>query len=409
MDDLNFDIAEESAESTRIKVLGIGGAGSNAVARMIEAGIHGVEFHILNTDRQALDASPVPSKLAMGSKLTRGLGAGADPEVGRQAALEDTDAIIELIEDADMVFVTCGLGGGTGTGAAPVIAALARELNALTVAVVVKPFQFEGPRRIKTAERGLADLASTVDTIITVSNEQLLVTAPKGTTLLQAYHQADDVLRQAVQGISDIINTPGLINRDFADIRSIMSGMGHAVMGTGTAEGEAAAVKAAQAALAGALMEQRTIEGAAGLLIHITGSAQLGLHDVNEACALIAAAANNDEVRVNFGVVIDESMGSEVKVTLIATGFQRGEVARPRPAREREPVLIRTEAEPEAAFVLAAPEPAPAAAAEPAEDPQEFPFEVPEPPATAAEEDPVTDPNDLDTPAFLRRDRRLFQ
>jgi cell division protein FtsZ len=406
MDDLNFDIAEESTESTRIKVLGIGGAGSNAVARMIEAGIHGVEFHILNTDRQALDASPVPSKLAMGSKLTRGLGAGADPEIGRQAALEDTDAIIELIEGADMVFVTCGLGGGTGTGAAPVIAALARELNALTVAVVVKPFQFEGARRIKTAERGLADLASTVDTIITVSNEQLLATAPKGTSLLQAYHQADDVLRQAVQGISDIINTPGLINRDFADIRSIMSGMGHAVMGTGMAEGEGAAVKAAQAALAGALMEQRTIEGAAGLLIHITGSAHLGLHDVNEACALIASAANNDEVRVNFGVVIDESLGAKVKVTLIATGFQRGEVARPRPAREREPAVIREEPESEPAFVLAPTEPPPAV--EVPDDPQEFPFEVPAVTAES-EPEPVTDPNDLDTPAFLRRDRRLFQ
>ena len=229
--DLKYLIEEEVQLGTRIKVVGVGGGGSNAVARMVQEGLSGVEFYVLNTDRQALAASPVTNKMAIGTKLTGGLGAGADPSVGRQAALEDTGQIIEILEGADMVFVTAGLGGGTGTGAAPVVASLAKELNALTVAVVTKPFAFEGPRRMKQAERGLAEMAGSCDTLISIPNEKLLRLAPKGTSFFESFKLADDVLRQAVQGIADIITTPGLINRDFSDIRTIMAGMGYAMMG----------------------------------------------------------------------------------------------------------------------------------------------------------------------------------
>ncbi len=232
-EDLKYLIEEEVQLGTRIKVVGVGGGGSNAVARMLQEGLTGVDFYVMNTDKQALAASPVANKLTLGKKLTSGLGAGADPAVGRQAALEDTEQIIEILEGADMVFVTSGLGGGTGTGAAPVVASLAKELNALTVAVVTKPFSFEGSRRMRQAERGLAELAASCDTVITVPNEKLLGLAPKGTSFLQSFRLADDVLRQAVQGISDIITTPGLINRDFSDIRTIMVGMGYAMMGDG--------------------------------------------------------------------------------------------------------------------------------------------------------------------------------
>jgi cell division protein FtsZ len=323
MEELNFEIAEEVdiPAGTRIKVIGIGGAGCNAVARMMAEGVKGVEFYALNTDRQALMASPIPNKLVIGTKLTRGLGAGSDPQVGRQAAEEDSDRITEILEGAHMVFITCGLGGGTGTGAAPVVASFAKGLDALTVAVVTKPFQFEGSRRQKIASEGLAELAANVDTIITVPNEKLLAVAGKGTSFVEAYRTADDVLRQAVQGISDIINTPGLVNRDFADIRAIMAGMGYATMGTAVAGGENAAKDAAKAACSGVLMDQKSIEGAAGLLINIAGSSSLGLHDVHEACSMISAETKNEDVRVNFGVVIDDSLKDQVKVTVIATGF----------------------------------------------------------------------------------------
>src|SRR4051794_14164004 len=236
-DDLKFLIQEEAAMGTRIKVVGVGGGGSNAVGRMLQEGLHGIEFYILNTDKQALAASQVSNKLSIGNKLTGGLGAGADPSVGRQAALEDTAQIIEILEGADMVFVTAGLGGGTGTGAAPVVASLAKELNALTVAVVTKPFSFEGPRRMRQAERGLAELAGSCDTVISIPNEKLLGLVPKGTSFMEAFRLADDVLRQAVQGMADIITTPGVINRDFSDIRTIMLGMGYAMMGTAIASG----------------------------------------------------------------------------------------------------------------------------------------------------------------------------
>jgi cell division protein FtsZ len=322
-DDLKFLIEDEVQIGTRIKVVGVGGGGGNAVARMLEEGLAGVDFFTLNTDKQALGASPVSNKLAIGKKLTNGLGAGSDPAVGRQAALEDTERIIEILEGSDMVFVTAGLGGGTGTGAAPVVASLAKELNALTVAVVTKPFAFEGPRRMRQAERGLAELAGSCDTVISIPNEKLLGLAPKGTSFFESFKLADDVLRQAVQGISDIITTPGLINRDFSDIRTIMLGMGYAMMGTAVASGENAPVEAARRAINSPLMEEGGVLGARGVLINITGSSQLGIHDVNEACNLIRAATNNDDVQINFGVVMDESMGANVKITVIATGFQR--------------------------------------------------------------------------------------
>ena len=322
-DDLKFLIEDEVQLGTRIKVVGVGGGGSNAVARMLHEGLAGIDFYVLNTDKQALAASPIANKIALGKKLTSGLGAGADPSVGRQAALEDTEQIIEILEGADMVFVTAGLGGGTGTGAAPVVASLAKELNALTVAVVTKPFAFEGPRRMKQAERGLAELAGSCDTLISIPNEKLLGLAPKGTSFIDSFRMADDVLRQAVQGIADIINTPGLINRDFSDIRTNMLGMGYAMMGTAVANGEHAPVEAAQRAINSPLMEEGGVLGARGVLINITASSQLGIHDVNEACNLIRKATQNDDVQINFGIVLDEKMEDRVKITVIATGFQR--------------------------------------------------------------------------------------
>jgi cell division protein FtsZ len=297
LDGLKFVIEEDATPRTKIRVFGVGGGGSNAVARMMNEGVKGVEFCVLNTDAQALAACPVPTKLTIGAKITHGLGAGSDPAVGRHAALEDTERIIDLLEGADMVFVTAGLGGGTGTGAAPVVASLAKELGALTVAVVTKPFSFEGPRRSRMADQGLAELAGVVDTVITVPNDQLLSLVPKGTSFFEAFRAADDVLRQAVQGISDIINTPGLINRDFSDVRSIMAGMGYAMLGTASAKGENACVEAARRAISSPMMEAGGVRGARGVLINIAGSSALGLHEVNEACTLVREATANDDVQ----------------------------------------------------------------------------------------------------------------
>ena len=413
LDTLKFVIQEEAAPKTRIRVFGVGGGGCNAVARMLNEGLSGVEFCVLNTDVQALSASPVPNQLAIGSKVTNGLGAGSDPSVGRQAALEDTEKIIDLLEGADMVFVTAGLGGGTGTGAAPVVASLAKELGALTVAVVTKPFAFEGPKRRKQAEAGLSELASVVDTVITIPNDQLLDLVPKGTSFFDAFRVADDVLRQAVQGISDIITTPGLVNRDFSDIRSIMLGMGYAMMGTASATGENAAVAAAEKAISCALMEAGGVRGARGILINIMGSSKLGLHEVNEACTLIRNAAVNEDVQINFGVVMNEEMGEEVKITVIATGFERENL----PAIERKKVVAEAVAAPVEQMEIPAPEPEPvpmAAAPEP-----EPVYVEPEPPAAppmaraaaAAATAPPAAPmfDDLDVPAILRRDRRFVQ
>jgi cell division protein FtsZ len=306
----------------RIKVIGIGGGGGNAVNRMIESGIEGIEFVVANTDLQALKRSRAPIKIQLGGRLTKGLGAGANPTIGREAALEDTEKIIEVLEGADMVFVTTGLGGGTGTGAAPIVASLATELNALTVAVVTKPFHFEGRRRMQQAEQGLRELRECVDTVITIPNERLLHTVERGVSLGDSFKVADDVLRQAVQGISDLITVPGLINLDFADVKAIMAGMGLALMGAGRASGEHRAMEATQQAISSPLLEEATIEGAKGVLINITGGPDLTLFEVNEASSIIREAAD-DDANIIFGAVIDETMRDEMKITVIATGFDK--------------------------------------------------------------------------------------
>ena len=303
----------------RLKVIGVGGGGGNAVNRMVRSGVTAVEFVVANTDAQALSHSEAPLCIQIGAKLTKGLGAGASPSVGRQAALEDTDQIISALDGADMVFVTTGLGGGTGTGAAPVIASLASELGALTVAVVTKPFKFEGRRRQLQAERGLAELRECVDTMITIPNERLLTTTDRSTTLPEAFATADDVLRQAIQGISDLILKPGLINLDFADVKAIMSGAGLAVMGTGVGHGETKSVDAATQAISSPLLEDASVEGSRGVIINITGGNDLSLAEVHEATSIIQESAHED-ANIIFGVVIDHDIEDEVKLTVIATG-----------------------------------------------------------------------------------------
>lgn len=319
-DDLRIQYQDDMPRGARIKVIGVGGGGNNAVNRMIAARVEGVEFIAANTDVQALKTSQAPVKLQLGVKLTNGLGAGANPDVGRRAALEDSDKIIEALEGADMVFVTTGLGGGTGTGAAPVIASLASEMGALTVAVVTRPFGFEGKRRRSQAERGLQELLDAVDTVIVIPNEKLLEVA-QDTGFFESFRVADDVLRQAVQGISDIITIPGVINRDFADVKTTMAGMGYAVMATGVGTGTNRAIEAAHAAMASPLLEAGAIDGARGILINITGSSSLKLSEVNAASTLIQDAAHED-ANIIFGAVQDETMGDQVKITVIATGFR---------------------------------------------------------------------------------------
>src|ERR1700734_806276 len=320
-DALRIQYHDESQRSARIKVIGVGGGGNNAVNRMIAAGVVGVEFIAANTDAQALEVSHAPVKLQLGVKLTSGLGAGATPDIGRRAALEDSDKIIEALEGADMVFVTTGLGGGTGTGAAPVIASLASEMGALTVAVVTRPFAFEGKRRTMQAERGIQELLESVDTLIVIPNEKLLAVA-KDAGFFESFRIADDVLRQGVQGISDIITIPGVINRDFADVKTTMAGMGYSVMGTAMRSGSNRAVDAAMAAMASPLLEAGAIDGARGILINITGSSNLKLSEVNEASGIIQNAAHED-ANIIFGAVQDETMGDDVKITVIATGFKQ--------------------------------------------------------------------------------------
>jgi cell division protein FtsZ len=318
--EMRIQYHEESPRGARIKVIGVGGGGGNAVNRMIQAGLEGVEFIAANTDVQALKLSQAPVKLQLGVRLTSGLGAGANPDVGRRAALEDSEKIIEALEGADMVFVTAGLGGGTGTGAAPVIASLASEMGILTVAVITRPFAFEGKRRLQQAERGLKELLESVDTMIVIPNEKLLAVA-KDAGFFESFRIADDVLRQGVQGISDIITISGIINRDFADVKTTMAGMGHAVMGTAVRSGANRAIEAAQAAMASPLLEAGAIDGARGILINITGSSSLKLSEVNEASSLIQSSAHED-ANIIFGAVQDERMGDEVKITVIATGFR---------------------------------------------------------------------------------------
>jgi cell division protein FtsZ len=325
-DSLRIQYHDETRRNARIKVIGVGGGGNNAINRMIEAGLEGVEFIAANTDVQALEGSHAPIKLQLGVKLTSGLGAGANPDVGRRAALEDSDKIIEALEGADLVFVTAGLGGGTGTGAAPVIASLASEMGALTIAVVTRPFAFEGKRRAMQAERGLQELLESVDTLIVIPNDKLLTTA-KDAGFFESFRIADDVLRQGVQGISDIITIPGVINRDFADVKTTMAGMGYSVMGTASRSGPDRAREAAMAAIASPLLEAGAIDGARGILINITGSSSLKLGEVIDASSIIQEAAHED-ANIIFGAVLDESLGDEVKFTVIATGFREAAPAR---------------------------------------------------------------------------------
>ena len=319
---LRLKLDEGERSGARIKVVGVGGGGSNAVNRMVAAGLDGVEFIVANTDLQALKHNAAHHKIQIGGKLTKGLGAGADPNVGRQAALEDTEKLIEALDGADMVFVTTGLGGGTGTGAAPVIASLASELGALTIAVVTKPLKFEGKKRFTQAERGLDELRDCVDTVITIPNERLLATINRTTSLTDAFATADDVLRQAIQGISDLILVPGLINLDFADVKTIMSHMGLAIMGTGLATGEGRAMAAANLAISSPLLEDASVKGARGVIINVTGGSDLSLIEVSEASAIIQEAAH-EEANIIFGAVVDPRMEGHVKITVIATGFDR--------------------------------------------------------------------------------------
>ncbi|HEU5188980.1 MAG TPA: cell division protein FtsZ [Methylomirabilota bacterium] len=316
---------EDEREVAKIKVIGLGGGGSNAVNRMMAAKFTGVDFIIANTDLQALRLSPAPQKIQLGARLTSGLGAGSNPEVGRNAAQEDKDTIKSMLEGADMVFVTAGLGGGTGTGAAPVVAAIAKDLGILTVAVVTKPFHFEGRRRQQQAENGMAELRNVVDTLITIPNQRLLAVVDRGTPLMEAFKVADTVLLQAVQGISDLILVPGLINLDFADVRTIMSGMGMALMGAGTGKGQNRALDAAQKAVASPLLDETSIEGARGILINFTGGPDMAIHEVEEAAKIVQEAAH-EEANIIFGAVIDESLQDEVRITVIATGFTERKV-----------------------------------------------------------------------------------
>jgi cell division protein FtsZ len=385
--EMRIQYHDESVRGARIKVIGVGGGGGNAVNRMIQAGLEGVEFIAANTDVQALKLSQAPVKLQLGVRLTSGLGAGANPDVGRRAALEDSEKIIEALEGADMVFVTAGLGGGTGTGAAPVIASLASEMGILTVAVITRPFAFEGKRRLQQAERGLKELIESVDTMIVIPNEKLLAVA-KDAGFFESFRIADDVLRQGVQGISDIITIPGIINRDFADVKTTMAGMGHAVMGTAVRSGSNRAIEAAQAAMASPLLEAGAIDGARGILINITGSSSLKLSEVNEASSLIQSSAHED-ANIIFGAVQDERMGDEVKITVIATGF-RDQMP------ERRARMLSVEETPVVSVPVVAPDnwmresvPAPAAV-------------VPAPPRFLSDdEEPTKDEKDTEEPAFF--------
>src|SRR5437667_4023047 len=324
-----------------IKVIGVGGGGTNAVNRMVEAGLTGVEFIAVNTDAQALLMSDADVKIHIGSKVTRGLGAGADPEVGRAAAHESRDELKDALKGADMIFVTAGEGGGTGTGAAPTVAELGQEIGALTVGVVTRPFAFEGRKRSDQADRGIDELRDRVDTLIVIENDRLLQVVEKRTSIVDAFKLADDVLRQGVQGITDLITIPGLVNLDFADVRTIMRGAGSALMGIGAASGENRATEAAQAAVSSPLLEA-SIEGATGILLNVTGGREIGLFEVNEAAEVVTGAADQN-ANVIFGAVIDESLGEEVRVTVIATGFGPHRTRRRRPAQAAESEQIATE------------------------------------------------------------------
>jgi cell division protein FtsZ len=391
--DIRISFNEEARNDAKIKVIGVGGGGGNAVNRMIDAGMEGIEFVTANTDLQALRMSRAPVKIQLGVKLTNGLGAGANPEVGRKAALEDSDKIIEALEGADMVFVTTGLGGGTGTGAAPIIASLASEMGALTVAVVTKPFAFEGKRRMQQADRGVAELMDSVDTTIVIPNEKLLAVA-QDAGFFESFRVADDILRQGVQGISDIITIPGIINRDFADVKAIMAGMGYAVMGTATASGVRRATEAAQKAIASPLLEAGAIDGARGILINITGSSSLKLAEVQEACTIIQTAAH-DEANIIFGAVLDDKMKDAVKITVIATGF-KDSVRAHRHVSSRS--FVPSRAADDFPEMDSDPPPPPMVMESATQSAVQVAQPAAVPPPVAA-----FDKNDLDVPAFLRK------
>jgi len=421
---LRISFNEEARNDARIKVIGVGGGGNNAVNRMIDSGMEHIEFIVANTDLQALRMSRAATKIQLGVKLTNGLGAGANPEIGRKGALEDSDKLIEAMEGADMVFVTAGLGGGTGTGAAPIIASLASEMGALTVAVVTKPFAFEGKRRMQQAERGIAELMESVDTTIVIPNEKLLAVA-ENAGFFESFRIADDILRQGVQGISDIITIPGIINRDFADVKAIMAGMGYAVMGTATANGEHRTVEAAQRAIASPLLEAGAIDGARGILINITGSNSLKLAEVQQACTIIQNAAHED-ANIIFGAVLDEKMKDAVKITVIATGFKEEDMRRLRQQENYDPVILSRNASRDSGwdsprqrdrYVVSdqAAEPEPTFEPEPAFQPEPAPVAFRNAsPASGTHGDvisldgmrtvaPSYQAEDLDVPAFLRK------
>jgi cell division protein FtsZ len=381
-----LDFSDENIHGARLKVIGVGGGGGNAVNRMIAAHLEGVEFMVANTDLQALSVSQAPVKIQLGAKLTKGLGAGANPDVGRRAALEDTEKIIEALEGADMVFITAGLGGGTGTGGAPIVAGLARELGALTVAVVTKPFAFEGKRRMMQAEQGLSELSEHVDTVICIPNERLMQFVDKGTSFFEAFRIADDILRQGVQGISDIITITGIINRDFADIKTIMEGMGYAVMGTASASGEGRAVSATRQAIESPLLEDASINGAQGILLNLTGSSHLTLHEVHEASSIVQQAAA-ENANIIFGAVLDESMGDAVKVTVIATGIKSEKLGLSKP-----PALTMAAKNVQQSLRNAV--------QKRDRPPDRPPVETAAPPVEAVPEAPA---DDLEIPAYLRR------
>jgi len=386
-----------------IKVVGIGGGGGNAVNRMIEEGLGGVEFIAINTDAQALMLSKAKTRVRIGDKLTRGLGAGGSPEIGRKAAEESADELYEVLRGADMVFITAGMGGGTGTGGAPIVAQVAKELGALTIGVVTRPFTFEGARRIQTAEAGIEALKSQVDTLIVIPNDRLLQIVDKRATLQDAFRMADDVLRQGIQGISELITVPGLINVDFADVRTIMSEGGAALMAVGSASGDDRARRAAEDAISSKLLDV-TIDGARGILFNITGGPNMGMHEVSEAAAIIKETAHPD-VNLIFGAAIDENMGDEIRITLIATGFEQTRVTSRRPVQPQQRA-----ARPE----TPAQRPATVSRAETTPQPEVLPEEQ------TVESDPPTpsvrsggdefkrrvyDTDDLDIPTFLRRSR----
>ena len=367
VDGMRLSLDAATDPGARIKVVGVGGGGGNAVEQMVGAGISGVEFIVANTDTQALARSTAPVRLQIGAKLTKGLGAGADPTIGRRAALEDTGELIGALDGADMVFVTAGLGGGTGTGAAPVIANLATELGALTVAVVTKPFAFEGKQRALQAAHGLEELRKCVDTVITIPNERVLATVDRKTSLTQAFAKVDEVLLQAIQGISDLVLVPGLINLDFADVNTIMSRMGLAIMGTGVGRGETRAVDAAARAIASPLLEDVSVDGARGVLVNVTGGHDISMIEVSEAAAVVQQAADED-ANIIFGAVIDPQMEGEIKITVIATGFSEDAEA-----ADKESRAAQTPVELEAYAGWRRPDPEAPAAAEPAEEPAAAP------------------------------------